>query len=378
MSKPVVTYMKREYKKVLPVLILSLCYAAFVFILVYLRLNDENTILRQRLAYVDEAGYFYMGDLFLNALWEVLNEYHRFLVIVFEVLLIRKVFYQENRAGVSDFLRILPIKERNKIMMKICAGESVILGFCAVFGILGTIVYNVLSPGLEERAGIFPIESLTMDESAIHTCRMIWQTSFLMFLALSAMFLVLFLMQCCVHNMPVALFAGFGLLYAPYYYTSLNEMAVWGDKEIHMSNVAASFLSHYPYVNGGGVLAGSEDLMCYYAKLMYYGEKIWFLIAVILIAAVMLAIALRLRWNVKGSNNIMINSPAVAEFIVTGLSISVGVGVAVLTGNEPYTALRATPMEKYAFYFVTLAVGAVVWVLFHVINMAVMKRQRGV
>lgn len=378
MNKPVVTYMKREYKKVLPVLILSVCYAAFVFILVYLRLDDENTVLRQRLAYVDEIGYFQMGDLFFDALCGVLDEYHRFIVIVFEVLLIRKVFYQENRAGISDFLRILPIKERNKIMMKICAGESAILGFCTVFGVLGTIVYNVLRPGLEERAGIFPVEKLTVDGSAMHTCRMIWQTSFLMFLALSAMFLVLFLMQCCVHNMPVALFAGFGMLYAPYYYSFLNEMAVWGDKEIHMSSVTASFLSHYPRVFGTGVIAGREDLTYYFAKLMYFSETIWFLVAVILISAVMLAVALRLRWNVKGSNNIMINSPAVAEFIVTGLSISVGVGVAVLTGNEPTTALRATPVEKYAFYFVTLAVGAVVWVLFHVINMAVMKRQRGV
>lgn len=375
MSKPAVTYIKREYRKVFPVFILSVCYAAFVFIILYLSLQNENTDLRLGLAYTDQYSYFETGDMFFGSLFTILNSYHAFAVILFEALLIRKVFYQENRAGVSDFLRILPIRERNKVIMKICAAESAILGFCAVFGLFGTITYNTLRTGFEERAGIFPVEKLMKDAVASDACKMIWQMAFLMFLALSAMFLVLFLLQSCVHNMPAALFAGFGILLAPYYYTSLySAVSRWGGD---MSEVTASFVSHYPFYVSRSADVGYTTVTGYFAMWQCYSKMVWFLAAVILIAAVMLAIGLRLHWNIRESNNTLVNSPAVREFIVTGLSLSVGTGAAYLTGNLPYPSMEMSFMDKYAFFFVTLIVGAVVWALFHVIGMAVMRRQRG-
>lgn len=106
------------------------------------------------------------------------------------------------------------------------------------------------------------------------------------------------------------------------------------------------------------------------------GEKIVFLAVVIVAAIGILALLLRMRWNIRESNNRIINSPAITEFIVTGFSISAGTAVAVITGNMPYPAAD-TVMEKYGFFIVTLIVGCIVWAMIHGIGLAVMKRQRG-
>lgn len=374
MSRPAVTYMKREWKKVLPVFVLSVCYAAFVFILVFVTLSDTNTVFRLQMAYPEWAPGFEIGDVFISTLSGILDSFHGFAVIVFEALLIRKVFYQENRAGISDFLRILPIRERNKAAMKVCAGESVILGFCLLFGTFGSITNALLSKGLAENASIMPIGIFTAGGAASNTYTMLWQTSGMMFLALSAIFLVLFVAQSCIHNMPAAMFAGFGLLLVPYYYTTLYEMTTM--KALHMSEVAGSFLTHYPAVNVENEYVGDTELYTMTAEWGYIGERILFLAAVILAAAGILVLLLHFRWNIRESNNRMINSPAVAEFIVTGLSISTGTAVALITGNMPYPAAE-TVMEKYGFFIVTLIVGCIVWALIHGVGLALMKRQRG-
>lgn len=373
MSKPAVTYMKREWKKVLPVFILSVCYAAFVFILVFITLKGANGQFRLGMAYPDEYMSFQIGDIFMVSLSSVLGSFHGFAIIVFEAMLIRKVFYQENRAGVSDFLRILPIRERNKMAMKVFAGESVIFGFSLFFGIFGSITNALLNTGLTEIAEIMPIDKLTADGALSNTYQMIWQTSGMMFLALSAMFLVLFVVQCCVHNMPVAMFTGFGILFVPIYYTSIYDYI--SIKQTHMNVVAAGFLSHYPSIEYGEV-GWEYDIPAYTVEWEYMGETILFLSVVILLAVAMMVLILRLRWNIKESNNRMINSPAVAEFIITGLSISAGTAVAFITGNVPYAGAE-TAMDKYGFYIVTLIVGCIVWALIHGIGLAVMKRHQG-
>lgn len=373
MSKPAVTYMKREWKKVLPVFILSVCYAAFVFILVFITLKGANGQFRLGMAYPDEYMSFQIGDIFMVSLSSVLGSFHGFAIIVFEAMLIRKVFYQENRAGVSDFLRILPIRERNKMAMKVFAGESVIFGFSLFFGIFGSITNALLNTGLTEIAEIMPIDKLTADGALSNTYQMIWQTSGMMFLALSAMFLVLFVVQCCVHNMPVAMFTGFGILFVPIYYTSIYDYI--SVKQTHMNVVAAGILNHYPSIESGEV-ALEYDIPAYTVECEYMGETILFLSVVILLAVAMMVLILRLRWNIKESNNRMINSPAVAEFIITGLSISAGTAVAFITGNVPYAGAE-TAMDKYGFYIVTLIVGSIVWALIHGIGLAVMKRHQG-
>ena len=218
-----------------------------------------------------------------------------------------------------------------------------------------------------------PIDKLTADGALSNTYQMIWQTSGMMFLALSAMFLVLFVVQCCVHNMPVAMFTGFGILFVPIYYTSIYDYI--SVKQTHMNVVAAGFLSHYPSIEYGEV-GWEYDIPAYTVEWEYMGETILFLSVVILLAVAMMVLILRLRWNIKESNNRMINSPAVAEFIITGLSISAGTAVAFITGNVPYAGAE-TAMDKYGFYIVTLIVGSIVWALIHGIGLAVMKRHQG-
>lgn len=111
MSKSSVTYMKRELRKVLPVFALAVLYAAFIFLVVCLELSDQNAQARLAIAFPNTV-FFNAGNTFCFMVASILGKFHSIAVIVLEVLLIRKVFYLENRAGVSDFLRILPLKER--------------------------------------------------------------------------------------------------------------------------------------------------------------------------------------------------------------------------------------------------------------------------
>ena len=93
MSKPAVTYMKREWKKVLPVLVLSVCYAAFVFVLVFLSMSDMNTSFRLMMAYPDGYSSFEIGDMFITSMYDVLSRFHGFAVIVFEAMLILSLIH---------------------------------------------------------------------------------------------------------------------------------------------------------------------------------------------------------------------------------------------------------------------------------------------
>lgn len=115
--------------------------------------------------------------MFIYSLCGKLDEFHVLAVIVLEMFLIRQIFYLENRAGIMDFLRILPIKEWKKVCIKAGVGKCVILGICAVFGLTGTIVNVILNPK------ITMLNELVQNAGTIgNSYVMLWQIVLIIFL----------------------------------------------------------------------------------------------------------------------------------------------------------------------------------------------------
>lgn len=364
MSKSSVTYMKRELRKVMPVFALAVLYAVFIFLVVSLQLSDHNAQARLAIAFPGDL-FFDGGNVFCFMVVSVLGKIHSIAVIVLEVLLIRKVFYLENRAGVSDFLRILPLKERDKLLFKVFAGELVILGFSIVFGVIGTVANAWIGPGVSEVNDFIPRMG-SFDSYAI-----LWQISLMMFLTMSAIYLVLFVVQCCVHSVPLASFVGVGILLTPGYYTMISWL--FSDKLMDLTKVAGCFLYPYPEYSYEGMVAYNmlQSVSVSWDQLEY---KLVFLFIAILLSLAMLVLVLRNRWNIRESNNLVINSPAVREFIITGFSISVGAGGSVLF----YVSnMNMKTSRQVSFYITTLIIGAIVWAVIHVIGFVRAKRQRG-
>lgn len=368
MSKASATYMKRELRKVLPVFILAVLSAIFVFVIVYLTLVDNNTNLRLNLAYM-EGLYMEGGDLFIAQLYHFLDKCYFILMAVIELLLIQRVFYLENRAGVSDFLKILPVKETHKILMKVCAGELVIFGYCAVFGIAGTIANALLSPGLAEINMI-----LSAEGAASNACAMLWHMAGMIFLSMSAIFLVMFVIQCCIHNVPLATAVGIGFLCVPYYYSMIYYTAKLG--KTFLMQIVSGLFCPYTYVIKQEFSEISETAYITTVEWQNPQKIRMFLIFVIVTALVALAAALYFRWNLRESNTYYINSPGVREFIITGFSVSVGTAMALATGHE-MQIVHGTVRGQKEFFCITLVVAAIVWGIFHVVTLVRSSRRRG-
>lgn len=370
MNKPAATYMKREFRKVMPVFVLAALYAGAVCTVLYQYLCNENTDMYLLFTYPGNL-YGRTGDMFIVDLCQVLAKIHPVAVILLEILLIQKVFYLENRAGICDFLTVLPIRQRDKILMKVCAGESVIFGFCLLFGILGSAVNAALNPGLSEMNAFVPNMAQTVNSYA-----MLWQIVLMMFLSMSAIFLVLFVVQCCVHNVAVATFTGIGILLAPIYYTYLNyEMTLVGH---NLTEVTMGLI--YPYPDGETALMHQQSPYDEIAvSLIQWDTRqsmFLFLAAVIVLALGVLVLVLRLRWNIRESDYSLINSPAVSEFLITGFSISVGTAVAYFSNYTIHMTPKGMSGDSYKFFVVSFIAGVVVWASVHVIAAVNARRQR--
>lgn len=373
MSKPVITYLKREIKKVLPVLILGIVYVAFIFGIVYLNLRDKYMDAILSFAYSDWFSVDEIGDLFINRLCSYMEEFHLIFIIVFIGILVYRVFYQENRAEISDFLRTLPVKDWQKLWIKVGVGEGVILLVCALFGVTGTVMNAILNPKFQEISSFFP-----GDHAPVGSYVMLWQIVLMMFLGMSAIFLVLFAAQSIIHNVAVAFCVGSGVLFAPFYFTTVYESVVNDSYIAH--SIPLSLLMYYPeYIYGGeaidvdlsyvGEQPMSMSVTIANAQWEWFSEKLLFLLVLILIALVIITAVAAFRWNIRESSNSIINSKAVTEFIFTGISVAVAASIVLFNSDGGEDGFQ-----------VWLTSGLIAAILLAVANMilyAVQKRRRG-
>lgn len=235
MDRAVYTYTKREFKKVAPVFGLGVLYVLFIFLSVFLVLRDEYLDKLLSFAYPNNFITVKAGNLFIDTLLSKLQEWHPIVALVFVILLAMQLFRQEKQIGVSDFLRTLPVKEWKKVWIKAGVGELVIIGFALFFGCVGSALNAVMEKDLNE-VNSFVIGA----EASLNPHENIWQMALLIFLGLSAMFLLLFAAQSCIHNVSAGILAGLGAIYAPYYFMYVGQQFrnIYGGTE----RVATAFL----------------------------------------------------------------------------------------------------------------------------------------
>lgn len=371
MDKATVTFLKREIKKVLPVFVFGLLGVLVLYGYTYMNLRDQWLDGMLKFAYKNYFHIYQVGDLFLSYL--VRDEVSLF-VILLEVLLVMRVFYLENRAGISDFLRILPVKEWKKTWIKVGVGEAVNAGLCILFGIVGTIVHAILCPGINEINGIMPQGTTDTDSLAI-----LWQYVFILFCVMSAMFLVLFAAQICVHHKVVAFMVGGGVLFAPVFYSIAYPILI----EPVMINrgmlvmIPGSIFDFYPgkdYLAMENANAGSITKIL--VSWLGYTEKISYLLILAAAALVIIALALKFRWNIRESNNSIINSKAVMEFILTGVSLSAALGYVFVFGD--ITVGSRDPYERFCTWIVIIIVTGILLFVENIVVEVMRRKRKGV
>ncbi len=361
MKGAIMTYGKREFRKVIAFPIVVLLYLILVFVTV--GINLDEMIAEQYLAqgFPECFGSYSVGDYFFHYLCEfVMDSSCAVVLFGVEIFLIQRLFYLENRDGVSDFLRILPIREKDKALIKIGIGEMMNLFFALLFGIIGTITYQVLDRDFSFRNQIVPGGSTSTNGLLV-----IWQIALLLFVVLSAIFLILYLAQSIIHHRAVAFLVGIGVLGVPAMFAYVMNYLF----SLKVNIIYACAAVFHPVPNVVMKTIFEEEYLYidqYVVKWDWYMNAMLLWGAMCLVAGALIALAIRCRWNVKESSNRMINSDRVRSFIISGVSLSVAMCIGTMIAcvwttsgrgveiNRMY--LMATSCVSLAFYGVAQGV----------------------
>lgn len=374
MSQPTIVYAKREIKRVLPLLVLAVFYTAFTYLLVYRGIRGRAASGLAALAgYSEVVGIYECGDLFLEALREMLEHLSFFGVIFFEFLLILRLFSAENRSEISDFIRILPLKEWKKTWIKAVVGEAVILISCLMFGLTGTVMDAVFTPQIQMMNKIIPNGTTNTN-----SCLMIWQIVLFLFLAMSAIYLILFAVQLCVHNMLLAFALGGGILVSILYFVLVFSSIYGGRAGAGARGISRSLMDYLPYCSekqyeymNYGIVSVNE------MKWSYYTERLLFLLLLCGIGTAVILLSIRCRWSIRENQFKLVNSNAVQQFIFTGISLAAGMGISYAGGHAPLIGTMIRDQEgEFHYWIVSIAVAVF---FLAILNLAVMygkKKQR--
>lgn len=369
MSQPTLIFAKREMKKVMPLFVLAVFYTAVTYLFVYRGINGGTASGLVALAgYSEVIGIYECGDILLNGIRRILEELSFFGVIFFDFILILRLFAAENRSEISDFIRLLPLKEWKKTWIKAAVGEVVILGSCVMFGLAGTVMDAIFTPQIQEINEMIP--NGTTDTNS---CLMLWQIVLFVFLAMSAIYLILFVAQLCVHNMLLAFAVGGGSLVSIIYFTAMFA-GIYGEAG-GMTGIPRSLSEYLPYCS-----ERQYDYMDYGIlsvldlEWSFYADRLLFLLLLCGIGTTLILISIRCRWSIRENQFMLVNSNAVLQFIFTGISLAAGMGISYAAGNAPLigTIYRDTGGE-FRYWMVSIAVSALFLV---VLNLAVMHRKK--
>lgn len=371
MKQPEITYIKREVKKVLPVLIAGILYTALIFGNLFVRLKNICLDGYLTFSWPNDFSGREFGDSFIHTWLEIKGDLHIFVMIFMEAFLIRRIFYQENRAGISDFLRILPIKEWKKTWIKVGVGESVIFVFCLVHGLTATLVNSIYAYRLNE------INSMMPGAKSGDTYLFIWQIILLMFVGMSVMFLVLFVAQLYIHNTATAYFVGTGILGSPFYFTGIYSLLYHRHGGDQNWMIPYSMVDPFPQWDTYFLNSNSDTvtMVKYTAYWVGYSQKLLFLFLFLILAAAVILLALKKRWNVWESNNALVNSKVVMEFIFAGLSLGLGTVAVIFLGNVFPVGFH-TEYEEFIFWLYSVIAGGIILLFLNAVVMMVERKRR--
>lgn len=359
MNSAIRTYGKREFRKISLLPVFSLVYTLLVYGTLSYVMNGLITEHYLKHGFSDMASYIMLGDCFFYYLYEVImSAYHVIFVLGFEIFLVQRLFYLENREGVSDFLRVLPVREKDKVLVKVVIGESMNAFFALIFGVVGTITYKMFERDLVFQNQVFGSTTST------NAFLLIWQVSLLMFVTMSAIFLVLYLAQSVIHHRAVAFGVGAGVLFVPAVFAAMVIEVLDGSYQW----IYAAISPLKPYAQGEMVtLLDGEDFTAnrFLVEWNCYSESVILWSAIAVLAGVLIAVSVKCRWNLRESSNRMINSSGVHSFLISGIAFCAAMSVTVMADLFINTV-------NYECFSVYLRDVLCIWILLYVIAMGVL------
>ncbi len=319
MNQGIWTYWKREVKKVIPVFAVMLAYIMATWIYVLVQMQGTTERIDLAFSYPEKIRYCLVGDVFGGYLGSFGANFQWVFVPGILFLLMLCLFNRENQPEIAEFIRVLPVRERHKKLMKLLAGELTIVLYSLVFGCVGsTVAMSVQNKFVESS------QLVSTATGCANIYDVIWKMVAINFVTLSALFLILFLMQSIVHHFVAALLAGGGVILMPMYLVEIFSEFFQIPCEFKKI-LDAPFRVFYEMKEV--MLTGPfQQRVLRYSDSLYQ-SKIYFWLTVCVLTLVLWYVSERLYWGVKEANNVYINSPVVMSFLTTGLYVCVGMGI---------------------------------------------------
>lgn len=366
------TYMKREIKKTYPLLIVGLLFLVFMAVIttsmtkgVYegalLELSDHFT----------SHGVWGMGDvvnLFINAAFGgSISTYYTLAILVFLVVLLQQTFLHENRSGIADFLQVLPLRERDKVIMKLINAHVAIAIYTVSFGVILSLSCLSVNDNLQKVADYYYTSFTQINPYAV-----IWQSVLLRFLGMSSLYLVFFLTITCIHNRFLSYAVGIGLMISP------AAFCLWYDDILRYGQernlivryfVPCYFFPDTTYVDTS---AGDSYTIVQWGD---YGAHALFYVGTIVVAALLIVLAVRRKWHIREAHNVLMNEEVAVQFVITGISLCTA-----LFGSAFVLEMISFQEGNYSmvsYWIMTALIGVVIYIILSVIRRLIEKRQQG-
>lgn len=290
------TYMKREIKKTYPLLIVGLLFLVFMAVITTSMTKGvyEGALLELSDHFTSRAVWG-MGDvvnLFINvAFGGSISTYYTLAILVFLVVLLQQTFLHENRSEIADFLQVLPLRERDKVIMKLINAHVAIAIYTVSFGVILSLSCLSVNDNLQKVADYYYTSFTQINPYAV-----IWQSVLLQFLGMSSLYLVFFLTITCIHNRFLSYAVGIGLMISP------AAFCLWYDDILRYGQernlivryfVPCYFFPDTTYVDTS---AGDSYTIIQWGD---YGAHALFYVGTIVVAALLIVLAVRRKWHIR-------------------------------------------------------------------------------
>lgn len=372
MSNQYRTYMKREIRKTYPLLIVGIVFLAFMGMLAASMTNGlyEGALLEMSDHFTEHIAWE-MGEtvnLFINAAFGgSASTFYTMAIFVFVVMLLQQTFLHENRSGIAEFLQVLPLRERDKVILKLINAHVAIAIYTLSFGAILSLSCLSVNGNLQKVAELY-----NKSYQQVNPYGLIWQSVLLQFLGMSAIYLVLFLTITCIHNRFLSYAVGIGLLISP------TAFSLWYDDILCYGQdrglIVRYFLPGYFFPDVTYVDASNGIT---YSLIQWDGYRahIFLYLGIIVAAAALIVLAVSKKWHIREAHNVLMNDEVAAQFVMTGIAFCTALFGADLILQTTFYSRGHYSMLSYWGLCIILAV--IGYVILSTIRRLIEKRQQG-
>ena len=366
------TYMKREIKKTYPLLIAGILFLLLAGIVAasmtkgayeaaLLEMSDHFT--SQTVLSMSDAT-----DLFVKAAFgRSAPAFYMMAILVFLVLLLQQTFSQENRSGIADFLQVLPLRERDKVIMKLINAHAAIALYTLSFGVIMSLSCLSVNGSLQ-KVTEFYFKSFTQT----NPYSLIWHSVLLQFLGMSSMYLIFVLTITCIHNRFLSYAIGVGFLISPVAFSLwFGDIFRYGQER---SLIVRYFLPCYFFPDVLCIGTSGDDS---YLNIEWdgYGAHITLYIGMIVVAGALIVFAVSKKWHIREAHNVLMNDETAAQFVITGIAFCTA-----LFGADFILQMITYGRDHYSmvtYWVLCIIITIICYTILSIIRRLIEKRQQG-